>query len=143
MFFIFNFKGTFSPSATRKDLQAFTLVGPPRDNPEPDPLAAVHLDNRLYIWIFFNLGWRGQVGWAWSWPHNFVVGIAQIVPRRISRFLQTWCILKVCQGKTSYQGWDSPMFITLQTLSLTRTFPIKKSSTYKKRKILANLCSGC
>ena len=33
----------------RKDLQALTLVGPPRDNLELDPLAAQHLDNGLYM----------------------------------------------------------------------------------------------
>ena len=41
------------PLVNRKDLRAVTLVGPPRDNQEPDPLAAIHLDNqldnRLYI----------------------------------------------------------------------------------------------
>ena len=37
------------PSVNRKDLRALTLVGPTRDNPEPDPLAVLHLDNRLYI----------------------------------------------------------------------------------------------
>ena len=31
----------------RKDLQDLTLVGPPRDNPEPDPLAVLHLNNQL------------------------------------------------------------------------------------------------
>ena len=35
-------------SVNRKDLQALTLVGPPRDNPEQDPLAILHLENRLY-----------------------------------------------------------------------------------------------
>ena len=29
------------------DLQAITLEGSARDNPEPDPLAILHLDNRL------------------------------------------------------------------------------------------------
>ena len=33
----------------RKDLCVLTLVGPPRDNPELDPLAVLHLDNRLYM----------------------------------------------------------------------------------------------
>ena len=33
----------------KKDLQALTLVGPPRDNPELDPLAVLHLDNWLYM----------------------------------------------------------------------------------------------
>ena len=32
----------------RKELQALTLVGPPRDNPEADPLAELHLNNQLY-----------------------------------------------------------------------------------------------
>ena len=36
-------------SANRKDLKALTLVGPPRNNPEPDYLALLHLDNRLFI----------------------------------------------------------------------------------------------
>ena len=30
-----------------KDFLALTLVGPPRDNPEQDPLAVLHLHNRL------------------------------------------------------------------------------------------------
>ena len=33
------------PSVDRKDLRVLTLVGPPRDNPELDPLAVIHLDN--------------------------------------------------------------------------------------------------
>ena len=33
------------PSVNRKDLQVFGLVGPPRDNPEIDPLAVIHLGN--------------------------------------------------------------------------------------------------
>ena len=36
----------------RKGLWALTLVGHPRDNSEPDPLAVLHLDNRLYIYIY-------------------------------------------------------------------------------------------
>ena len=36
-------------SGNRQDLQAFTLVRPTRDNPEPDPLAELHPDNRLFI----------------------------------------------------------------------------------------------
>ena len=36
-------------SVNRKDLLALTLVGPPRDNPELDPLAVLHLNNPLYI----------------------------------------------------------------------------------------------
>ena len=39
----------------RKDLQALTLVGPTRDNPELDPLAILHLYNQLYILIYANL----------------------------------------------------------------------------------------
>ena len=35
------------PLVNRKDLRAVTLVGPPRDNQEPDPLAVIHLDNQL------------------------------------------------------------------------------------------------
>ena len=37
------------PSVKKKDLRALTLLGPPRDNPEIDPLAVQHLDNRLCI----------------------------------------------------------------------------------------------
>ena len=37
------------PPLNKKDLQALTLVGPPWDHPESDPLAALHFDNRLYI----------------------------------------------------------------------------------------------
>ena len=60
VFFIFNLKGTFSVKVffwafkpkiilqnNRKDLWVLTLVGPPRDIPELDPLAVVHLDNQL------------------------------------------------------------------------------------------------
>ena len=36
-------------SVNKKDLQALTSKGPPRDNPEPDPLAAQHHDNQLYM----------------------------------------------------------------------------------------------
>ena len=36
-------------SVNRKDLRALTLVGPPRDNLELEPLAVLHLDNGLYI----------------------------------------------------------------------------------------------
>ena len=36
------------PSVNRKDLKALTLVGPPMDNPERDPLTVLHLDIRLY-----------------------------------------------------------------------------------------------
>ena len=36
-------------SVKRKDLQALTLVGPPTDNPKLDPLAVLHLNNRLYM----------------------------------------------------------------------------------------------
>ena len=36
-------------SVNRKVLQALTLVGPTRENPVPDPLAVLHLDNQLYI----------------------------------------------------------------------------------------------
>ena len=32
-----------------KYLQALTLVGLPTDNPELDPLAVLHLNNRLYM----------------------------------------------------------------------------------------------
>ena len=34
-------------SVNRKDLRALTLVGPTWDNPLLDPLAVLHLDNRL------------------------------------------------------------------------------------------------
>ena len=33
----------------RKDLQASTLVGLASENPELDPLAVLHLDNRLFM----------------------------------------------------------------------------------------------
>ena len=36
-------------SVNRKDLRALTLVGPTRNNRILDPLAVLHLDNRLYI----------------------------------------------------------------------------------------------
>ena len=39
---IFNSKGTF---IERKDLRALTLVGPPKDKPELEPLAVLHLYN--------------------------------------------------------------------------------------------------
>ena len=39
------------PSVNRKDLQALTLLGPTRDNPEPDPLAVLHLNNQLWMLI--------------------------------------------------------------------------------------------
>ena len=43
-----NLFSTFrEPLVNRKDLRALTLVGPPRDNPEQDPLAVLHLHNRL------------------------------------------------------------------------------------------------
>ena len=35
----------------RKDLQALTLVGPPRDNLEPEPLAELHLDSHINRWF--------------------------------------------------------------------------------------------
>ena len=31
------------------DFQALTLVGPTREDPVLDPLAVLHLDNRLYM----------------------------------------------------------------------------------------------
>ena len=37
------------PSVNRKDLRAVTLVEPPKDNLEIDPLAVLHLNNQLYI----------------------------------------------------------------------------------------------
>ena len=46
MFFIFNFKGTL---VNQKVLRALALVGPTWDNPVLDPLAVLHLDNRLYL----------------------------------------------------------------------------------------------
>ena len=53
VFSIFSYKGTSirEPLVNRKDLQALTLVGPPKDNLEPDPLTVLHLDNRLYIYL--------------------------------------------------------------------------------------------
>ena len=38
------------PTVNKKDLQALTLVRPPRDSQELDPLAVKHLDNRLTIY---------------------------------------------------------------------------------------------
>ena len=46
------------PPVNRNDLRALTLVGPPRDNPESDPLAVLHLDNRLCM----------KTPWDWSLP---------------------------------------------------------------------------
>ena len=37
------------PLVNRKVLKASTLVGPPRNNPEPEPLAVLHLDNLLFM----------------------------------------------------------------------------------------------
>ena len=37
------------PSVNSKDLRTLTLVGPAKDNPELDPLAVLHLDNRLFL----------------------------------------------------------------------------------------------
>ena len=37
------------PPVKRKDLQALTLSGPPRENPVLDPLAVLHLDNQLCV----------------------------------------------------------------------------------------------
>ena len=39
----------------KKDLQALTLVEPTKYILELDPLAAPHLDNRLYIFAFFHI----------------------------------------------------------------------------------------
>ena len=50
MFFIIYFKGTLE---NIKDVRALTLVRPPGENPEIDPLAVLHLCNRLYITILF------------------------------------------------------------------------------------------
>ena len=44
------------PSVSRKDLQALTLVGPPRDNLEPDPLAVLNLDNQVCIYDLMKRG---------------------------------------------------------------------------------------
>ena len=40
------------PSVNKKDQRVLTLVGPPRNNPEPNPLAVLHLNNQLCIFIF-------------------------------------------------------------------------------------------
>ena len=37
------------PRGREDELKAVTLVGPPRDNPEIETLAVLHLDNRLYL----------------------------------------------------------------------------------------------
>ena len=44
-----------TPEKDFQDLQALTLVGPPRDNPEIDPLAVLHLDNCLYMSPFSHM----------------------------------------------------------------------------------------
>ena len=55
------FQTPWELSVNRKDLRALILVGPTRDNPVPDPLAVLHLDNRLSMyqeiksWEFFAL----------------------------------------------------------------------------------------
>ena len=36
----------------QNDLRPLTLVGPPWDNPELDPLAALHIDNQLCMFGF-------------------------------------------------------------------------------------------
>ena len=46
---ILNYTLFIANSVNRKYLRAFNLVGPPRSNPEPVPLAVTHLDNWLYI----------------------------------------------------------------------------------------------
>ena len=46
MFFISTLR---EPSVNRKDSWALTLVGPRKDNPEPDPLAVLHLDNWINV----------------------------------------------------------------------------------------------
>ena len=46
VFFIYNSKKL---SVNRKDIQALSLLEPNRQNPVPDPLDVLHLDNRLYI----------------------------------------------------------------------------------------------
>ena len=44
-----NFTDDLLPILNRTDLHALTLVGPPRDNPELDTLAVLHLNNRQYM----------------------------------------------------------------------------------------------
>ena len=44
------------PSVKRKDLRALTLAGPLRVNTKLDPLAVLHLDNRLYMFRWGMLG---------------------------------------------------------------------------------------
>ena len=51
---VFFFSTLRKLSVNRKYLQALTLVGLPRGNPQPDPLAVLHLDNQLYIIKFKN-----------------------------------------------------------------------------------------
>ena len=36
-------------AVNRKDLRALTLMGPPRDNPEINPLPVLPLDSQLYM----------------------------------------------------------------------------------------------
>ena len=47
-------------SVNRKDLQALTIVGTPRNNLEPDTLAELHLDNWLYTIIILLQGVRAS-----------------------------------------------------------------------------------
>ena len=41
------------PSVIRKDLQSLALVRPPRDNPELETLAVLHLDNQHIMHLLF------------------------------------------------------------------------------------------
>ena len=43
------FQTLWEPSVNRKYLQALTLVGPTWSKPVLDPLAVLHLDNRLHV----------------------------------------------------------------------------------------------
>ena len=40
------------PSVNRRDLRVLTFAGPTRDNPVPDPLAVLHLDNQQFMYTF-------------------------------------------------------------------------------------------
>ena len=63
------------PLVNREDLQPSTLEGPLRDNPEPDSLAILHLDNRLNITILgcYKEKWTIRRGTSISktiWSHG-------------------------------------------------------------------------
>ena len=50
------------PFLSRTVLQALTLVKPTRENSVLAPVAALHLDNRLYIFVYIITG-SAQIKW--------------------------------------------------------------------------------